>query len=158
MWGCRCGRVSGGSVTLLGLRIPPASLCSHRARQPRVCVWNRCFPDGTSHQPVLRRSPSLMHSPAMQASLFLLPRFSPRGSLLVSVTPPSCLQASPHLLARPASSAGPAAHLLFQPGLLVNTHTTPNGPALLSWGHIIHNIVGCSIQLIFTFTRGRTLC
>lgn len=109
-----------------------------------VCVWNCCFPDGTSHQPVPRRSHSLMRSPAMEASLFLLPRFSPRGSLLVSVTPPSCLQASPHLLARPASSAGPAAHLLFQPGLLVNTHSTPNGPALLSWGHIIHNIVGCS--------------
>lgn len=101
-----------------------------------VCVWHCCFPDGTSHQPVLRRPGSLTCSSAIETAPFLLPSFSLCGSLLVSVTPPSLLLASPHPSARPASSTGPVARLLLQPGLLFNTHTTPNGPVLLSWGHI----------------------
>ena len=64
----------------------------------------------------------------------------------MSVTPPSLLLASPDPSARPASSTGPVARLLFQPGLVFSTHSTPNGPALLSWGHIIHYLLEGSVR------------
>lgn len=146
-WGRCCG-VLGRSVMLTGLGFPQLLCATMCVAAP--CVSGIVVFQTSSHQPVLGRPGSLTafacYNPETAPFLLLVP---------ASEVPPGVCDALSLPAGFPTPLPGLPAHgtltarLLFSLGFS-SLHSTPNGPALLSWDHIIHYIVGFSIQLICT--------